>query len=153
MANEIRSGVKERVVSQARQFLVVFAYVWLLLAVFDLHRSLVLGDANLIQHQSLAILKALAFAKILFVAEEMGLGERFKEKPLIWPVLFKSVLFAVLLMVFGLIEKAIEHKFWPHSARDEIQLVDFQMIFCAGLVMFVALIPFFGMRELGKVVG
>ena len=27
------------------------------------------------------------------------------------------------------------------------------MIFCAGIVMFVALIPFFGLRELGKVVG
>jgi hypothetical protein len=153
MANEIRSGVKERVVSQARQFLVVFAYVWLLLAVFDLHRSLVLGDANLIQHQSLAILKALAFAKILFVAEEMGLGERFKEKPLIWPVLFKSALFAALLMIFNLLEKAIEHNFWPHAGKDEIRLIDFQMIFCAGLVVFVALIPFFGMRELGKAVG
>jgi hypothetical protein len=153
MANEIHHGVKERVVSEARQFLVVFGYVWLLLAVFDLHRSLVLGDANLIQHQSLAILKALASAKILFVAEEMGLGERFKEKPLIWPVLFKSALFAALLMIFNLLEKAIEHKFWPHAGRDEIQLVDLQMIFCAGIVMFVALIPFFGMRELGKVVG
>jgi hypothetical protein len=51
------------------------------------------------------------------------------------------------------IEKAIEHKFWPHAGRDEINLVDFQMILCAGFVMFVALIPFFGMRELGKVVG
>jgi len=153
MANETHYSVKERVVSETRQFLAVFGYVWLLLAVFDLHRSLVLGDANLIQHQSLAIFKALASAKILFVAEEMRLGERFKEKPLIWPVLFKSVLFATLLMIFNLLEKAIEHKFWPHAGRDEIQLVDLQMIFCAGIVMFVALIPFFGMRELGKVVG
>ncbi len=153
MANETHHGVKERVVSEARQFLVVFGYVWLLLEVFDLHRSLVLGDANLIRHQSLAILKALAFAKILFVAEEMGLGERFKEKPLIWPVLFKSALFAALLMIFNLLEKAIEHKFWPHAGRDEIHLVDFQMIFCAGIVMFVALTPFFGMRELGKIAG
>ena len=82
MANEIHHGVKERVVSEARQFLIVVGYVWLLLAVFDLHRSLVLSDVNIVQHQSLAILKALAFAKILFVAEEMGLGERFREKPL-----------------------------------------------------------------------
>ncbi len=153
MAEQIRHGVKERIVSETRQFLIVFAYVWVLLAVFDLHRSLVLGDANLIQHQSLAILKALAFAKILFVAEEMGLGERFREKPLIWPMLFKSAIFAVLLMIFNLLEKAIEHKFWPHAGRDELNLANFQMIACAGIVMFVALIPFFGMRELGKAVG
>ena len=58
-------------------------------------------------------------------------------------------------MTFSLIEKAIEHKFFPHAGgqADEIDLMSFQMIFCAGLVMFVALIPFFGMRELGKVLG
>jgi hypothetical protein len=44
-----RHGVKERVVSEARQFLVVFAYVWLLLAVLDLFRSVILSDANIIR--------------------------------------------------------------------------------------------------------
>jgi hypothetical protein len=146
---------KKRVVSEARQFLVVFAYVWLLLAVFDLYRSVILSDANIVQHQSLAILKALAFAKILFVAEEMGLGQRFKEKPLIWSMLFKSAVFAVLLMTFNLLEKAVEHRFWPHAAArgDEINLTSFQTVLSVGIVMFVALIPFFGLRELGKVVG
>ena len=70
-------------------------------------------------------------------------------------MLFKSALFAVLLMIFNLLEKAIEHKFWPHAGGrgDEINMNNFQTILCAGIVMFVALIPFFGMRELGKVVG
>jgi hypothetical protein len=70
-------------------------------------------------------------------------------------MLFKSALFAVLLMIFNLLEKAIEHKFWPHAAGrgDETNMISFQMILCAGIIMLVALIPFFGMRELGKVVG
>lgn len=153
MVNTTHHGVKERVISEARQFFAVFAYVWLLLAVFDLYRSVVLSDANIVQHQSFAILKALAFAKILFVAEEMGLGERFKDKPLIWPMLFKSALFAVLLMTFNLLEKAIEHKFWPHAAGDEINMISLKTVLSVGFVMFVALIPFFGLRELGKVLG
>jgi hypothetical protein len=155
MVIKTRHGVKERVVSEARQFLVVFAYVWLLLAVFDLFRSVILWDANIVQHQSFAILKALAFAKILFVAEEMGLGERFKDKPLIWPMLFKSALFAVLLMTFNLLEKAIEPKFWPHAAGrgDEINMASLKTVLSVGIVMFVALTPFFGLRELGKVLG
>jgi hypothetical protein len=97
----------------------------------------------------------LAFAKILFLAEEMGLGERLKDKPLIWPMLFKSALFSVLLMTFNLLEKAIEHKFWPHAPGpgDEINMASLKTVLSVGIVMFVALIPFFGLRELGKVLG
>ncbi|MCI0600715.1 MAG: hypothetical protein L0Y50_11285 [Beijerinckiaceae bacterium] len=154
MANEIRHGVKERVVSEARQFLVVFLYVWLLLAVFGLYKWVILADENIVQHQGFAILKALAFAKIMFVAEKMGLGEQFKEKPLIWPMLLKSALFAVLLMIFNLLEKAVEDRFWPHGAgRDAINMTSLQTILSVGVVMYVALIPFFGVRELSKVIG
>jgi len=153
MANEQLHGVKKRVVSEARQFLVVFLYVWLLLAVFDLYKSLILADENIVQHQGFAVLKALAFAKIMFVAERMGLGEKFKDKPLIWPMLLKSALFAVLLMTFSLLEKAVEDKFWPHAAGRDAINTHFRAIFPAGVVMFAALVPFFGMRELGKVIG
>lgn len=151
MVNERRHGVTDRVISEARQFLVVFVYVWLLLAVFDLYKSVILSDENIVQHQGFAILKALAFAKVMFVAEELGLGERFKEKPLIWPMLFKSALFTVLLMIFNLLEKAIVDKFWPRAAGSgEISMTGLQTILSVGIVMFVALIPFFGIRELGK---
>lgn len=154
MVNERRASVKDRVVSEARQFLVVFLYVWLLLAVFGLYRSVVLADVNIVQHQGFAILKALAFAKIVFVAERMGLGERFKDKPLIWPMLLKSALFAGLLMAFNLLEKAVEDKFWPHAAGSgAISMSSLQTILSVGVVMFVALIPFFGIRELGKAIG
>ncbi len=153
MAAQSRHSVKERAVSEARQFFAVFLYVWLLLAVFGLYKWVILADENIVQHQGFAILKALAFAKIMFVAEKMGLGERFKEKPLIWPMLLKSALFAILLMIFSLIEKAVEEKFWPHAGGDQTSFASPLAMLSVGVVMFVALIPFFGIRELGKVLG
>jgi hypothetical protein len=67
----------------------------------------------------------------------------------------KSALFAVPLMIFNLLEKAIERKFWPHAAGggDEIDMTNLRTVLSVGIVMFVALLPVFGMRELGKVVG
>lgn len=153
MAAQSRHSIKERAVSEARQFFAVFLYIWLLLAVFGLYRWVILADANIVQHQGFAILKALAFAKIMFIAEKMGFGERFKEKPLIWPMLLKSALFAILLMIFSLIEKAMEDWLWPHAGGDQVSFTSPQAILSVGVVMFVALIPFFGIRELGKVLG
>lgn len=156
MSSEQPIGVKERLIAEATQFLIVFAYVWLLLAVFGLHKSLVLSEAHVVERQGLIFLKALAFAKIIFVAEEMRLGETFKDKPLIWPMLFKSALFSVLLIGFDMLEQVAVDYFWPRAASvsgDELKLNHLHTILLALALSFVALIPFFGMRELSKVLG
>ncbi|MCI0467544.1 MAG: hypothetical protein L0Y57_11150, partial [Beijerinckiaceae bacterium] len=51
MAAQSRHSVKERAVSEARQFFAVFLYVWLLLAVFGLYKWVILADENIVQHQ------------------------------------------------------------------------------------------------------
>jgi TRAP-type uncharacterized transport system substrate-binding protein len=149
-------GLKDRVLTEARQFFVVFAYVWLLLAIFGLHKSLVLSDEQLVYHQGFAILKALALAKVIFVAEELNFGKRFDQRPLIWPVLFKSLLFAALLIGFDLLEKALLDRFWPRAEAKsgaDFGAHHLHYLLSVGLITFVALIPFFAVRELGKVFG
>lgn len=142
--------------TEATEFFYVFAYVWLLLAIFGLHKSLVLTEEHIVARQGLILLKALAFAKIIFVAEEFNLGERFAQKPLIWPILFKSALFAALLIGFDLAEQAIVSRLWPRLAReggDAISLQHLQLVALAGGLAFASLIPFFAMREMNKVIG
>jgi hypothetical protein len=151
-----KASPKEKAVTEAREFFVVFAYVWFLLAILSLHKSIILSDAHIVQHQSLTVVKALAFAKIMFLAERWRFGEIFGEKPLIWPVLFKSAAFAALLIVMDMIEKALVDRFWPSvGARSgaDFGAGDAQVVLSAGIVTFAALIPFFGLRELGKVLG
>jgi hypothetical protein len=155
MSDHQPHGVRDRVLSGARKFFVVFAYIWLLFAIFGLHKSIILSGEHIVYHQGFAILKALAFAKIVFIAEELNLGSRFEDRPLIWPILFKSVLFSVLLIGFDLLEKAAVDKFWPSAARGDgdIDLHNFHVLLSTGTLAFVALIPFFGLRELAKVMG
>lgn len=156
MSSERHAGVKERIVAEATQFLIVFAYVWALLAIFGLHKSLVLSEVHIVERQGLIVLKALAFAKIIFVAEEMKLGENFDARPLIWPMLLKSALFSVLLIGFDMPEQAIVDHFWPRVAAansDEMKLDHLHTELLAAALSFAALVPFFGMRELSKVIG
>jgi hypothetical protein len=148
--------VKDRVLSKARQFLVVFVYVWLLLAIFGLHKSIVLTDERLVFHQGFAVLKALAVAKIIFLGEEMNFGKGFENRPLIWPVLFRSVLFAAVLVAFDILEKAALDRFFPRAAAGQGDGFDWRnlgILLSVGLLTFAALIPFFAIRELGKVFG
>lgn len=148
-------GLREKAVAEARAFFVVFIYVWFLLAIFGLHKWIVLSDANIVPHQGMAVVKAVAFAKIMFVAEKMRLGERFAEKPLIWPVLLKSAIFAALLIVMDILEQAFIHRFWPGAGANsgDVDLGNLQTTLVIGVVTFAALIPFFALRELSRVLG
>lgn len=154
MNDERKKSLAKKAAEEAKAFLPVFLYVWFLLAVLGVHKSIVLSQAHIIQHQGFAVAKALAFAKMLFVWNQWGVGRRFDHKPLIVPVLFKSALFGVLLIGMDILEQALLERFWPaHASPDGIELSNWRMLASLGVVTFAALIPFFGFREFAKVVG
>lgn len=154
MAGEPKKSLAKKAEEEARAFLPVFLYVWFLLAVLGVHKSIVLSQEHIIQHQGFAVAKALAFSKMLFVWNEWGLGRQLDHKPLIAPVLFKSALFGVLLIGMDILEQALMERFWPaHAAADAVDLSNWRMLLSLGVVTFAALIPFFGFREFAKVVG
>ncbi|MEF3366085.1 hypothetical protein V3H18_05995 [Methylocystis sp. 9N] len=154
MAGEPKKSLAKKAEEEAKAFLPVFLYVWFLLAMLGLHKSIVLSQAHIVQHQGFAVAKALAFSKMVFVWNEWGLGRNFDHKPLIAPVLFKSALFGVLLIAMDLLEQALLERFWPaHASADAVDLSNWRMLLSLGVVTFAALIPFFGFREFAKVVG
>jgi hypothetical protein len=149
-----KDRVRERVVEETKAFLPVFLYVWILLAVLGLHKSLVLSQAHIFERQGFAVVKALAFAKVLFLAEKTPLGRILAERPLIWPVLAKSALFGMVLLVIDLIEEWLIAKFLPsHAGADALDVGDISILLSTLGVMTAALIPFFGLRELSRVIG
>jgi hypothetical protein len=72
-------------------------YLWLAFGLFVLYKSVLLSE----QYVSLlaprvALFSALALGKIMLIAQELHFADRFKDKPLIYQTLFKSVAFARL---------------------------------------------------------
>ncbi len=154
MSAQAKKSFKEKVQEEAKAFLPVFLYVWFLLAVLGVHKSIVLSQAHIVQHQGFAVVKALAFAKVLFIANKFGIWRVFDKMPLIVPILAKSFLFGVLLIDMDMIEQTLLEHFWPsHADHDGVNLYDFRTLLSVGLVSFSALIPFFGYREFAKLVG
>jgi len=47
---------------------------------------------------------ALALAKVMLVAQELHLGDQFRDAPLIYPTLLKSFVFTIVLACFKIVE-------------------------------------------------
>ena len=149
-------SIKAIVFERARHFFFIFGYLWLLLSVYALHNSIVLSDWRLLGHLGPAMLKALVFTKFVLIDEHLKLGERFEGMPLIWPILIKAGLFAALLIGFDFLEVVIVDAIWPHAASkggDGIEFTSVRVILSFSFLAFIALIPFFGIMELSKVIG
>ena len=95
----------EKVVTEAKTLFWIFAYLWVLLGLFALHKSIVLGEPSF-YHQGFAIINAFVLAKIVFLAEEFHVAEELKERPLIYPIAYRSAAFALILLVFHEISPA-----------------------------------------------
>ena len=136
-------------------FVFVFGYLSLLLSVYALHNSIVLTNWHLLGHLWPAMLKALIFTKFLLIGEHLHLGARFDDKPLIWPILAKAALFSALLMGFEYLEILIKHAYWPQAtdSGNDAEMTSLRTALSFSLMTFVALVPFFGIRELARVIG
>jgi hypothetical protein len=143
-------------VREARKFAVRFLYLWILFALFALHKWILLPDTGIIHGQSFAALNAFVLAKVMLVGDALHVGEKFDTRPLVYPVLFKSALFAIILVCFDLIEEIVVGSWRGKSIAESIWSIGggtLEGILSIGIIMFVVLIPYFAFREMAKVVG
>ena len=99
--------MKTAAFDETRKLFWIFLYLWVLLGLFSFQKALILNEENLIFHQGFTLINALALAKVVLLGEYFRIGENFKNRPLIYPILFKSAIFAVLLVCFHILEELL----------------------------------------------
>lgn len=135
----------------------MFAYLWVMFGMLVVHESIVLSQHQInYRFQGLAIINAFVFAKVMLVAEDFRLGYRFDGEPLAYSILLKSILFGVALICFHVVERVLIGM-WDGKAIvqsvSEIGVDKVEGIVSLGIISTVALIPFFILREIGRVIG
>lgn len=148
-------GVKERALHQLKQFLFIFLYLFVLLVVFAMDRSIVLEQHNLsFTDYGFALVNALVLGKVILVAEDLHLGRGLEGRPLAYPVLLKSLLFAAVLVSFHILESILKGWWHDRTLLESISEIGaFKGIAFLSFMMFVVLIPFFAFREMARVLG
>ncbi|MCE5318621.1 MAG: hypothetical protein LLG04_14815 [Parachlamydia sp.] len=100
-----RPGVKEKILHEIRMFIFLTIYLVLFLNSLTIFRNLVLNEQILSYfYFGKNLIEAAILAKIILLGIMLKLGERYAEKPLIIPVLFKAAIFSCFVFVFDLLE-------------------------------------------------
>ena len=150
-------SLRERALEELKVFWAIALYLWLFLACFTVYRRLILAETGVTYlHYGFALVEALIIAKVVLLGRALGVGRRFEDKPLVVPVLYKSLLFGLLVMLFGIIEHLVEG--WAHhkglfDGLREIAAVGADEIGARMLTLTVAFVPFFAFCELGRLLG
>ena len=152
-----KPSLTSRALDELRRYAVITLYLWLLFAVFSLYRRMILQENGIsVWGQSFAIVNALVFAKVILIAQALNLEAGLRKYPRIFIVLGNSALFTIVLVAFHLLEDAV--KAWIEGRPIATSVADFgggtlSGFLTIGAIMFVALIPFFGMQEVARAVG
>lgn len=135
----------------------IFAYLASFFLVFRFYTRLVLSEyqVNYFEY-GLTLLKALALAKIILTAEALRFGERFRERPLIIPTLYATLVFTAFALVFEVLEHLIIGLFrgkGPAEVFSELLERGWPHLAGMTLVVFIAFLPFFAFRETERALG
>jgi hypothetical protein len=150
-------NLKERAFEEFKRFVVIFLYLWVVFGLLSIHKSLVLSQVHLdYEEHAFAIINALVFAKVLLVGEHFHLGRRYETKPLIYPILHKCLVFSVVLISFHVVESVIAGVLHGNTIAESVPPLfgwNPKGLLAVGFTCFVLLLPFFGFREIARVIG
>jgi hypothetical protein len=145
--------MKERIVAEGKRLFWMFFYLWVLLGLFSIHKSMVLHERNLLYHQGFAFINALLLAKIMLIADMLHVADNLKHKPLIYPIIFRSAVFSLILITFNILEETLTEMWHGKAVSIAIGGGSLQGILLVGVITFVVLMPFFALKEIGRDIG
>ena len=155
--HERKPGLKQRVFDEVVKFLAIAFYLWVVFGVFALHEWVVSAKDHIDYHfYGFAFMNALILGKVMLVAEDLHFADWFKDRPLIYPILCKAVAFSILFLVFDVVEEVLVGVFKGMTIAQSIPSIGggtLSGVFFVGIILAVALIPFFAFREIGRVIG
>lgn len=152
----------ERITEKLRRELIEYAfnvaYLMLVFAAFTQYRRFLLAEYSIAYtNYWVALIGALILGKVIMIGSLFRLGRWVEDKPLIVPTIYKALLFCALIVVLRMVEFAVRGllqgdgltkalgEFFAQKGVNEV--------FANILVVLIALLPFFAVRELGRVLG
>lgn len=148
---------KEKIIHETRLLAFLTLYLVLFLNALTIYRSLVLNEPMLTYfHFGKNVIEAVVLAKIILLGIMLKLGERYADKPLVVPVLFKAALYSCFVFVFDFLEHVFIGFFKGEKAIDVWREFATQGInINAGKLMisFLFFILLFSILEVARVIG
>lgn len=148
---------KRTLANEMRRYFVYFLFLALLLSAFtDYERLLLAGTGYNYFPYGYSIIEAMILAKIIILGEMFKLGERFSNRSLWVPVIYKTIIFSFLIILFSILEHFIRGMLKDESLIEiyyHFSQYNIYVILSRTFIIFIVFILFFSFLELGRVLG
>lgn len=139
------------------EFVAISAYLYICFG------ALIFYKASILQSQGvdfvacgLALGKALILGKFILVAHALGVGDRNKPRRLALAILFKSLIFALLLIVLAVAEEVIVGFFKGRQLQDVLREIaggTLPQVLATSFLILLIMIAYFAFREISAALG
>ena len=157
IADKKKGNLKNKIFHELVEYWINVIYLTLVFAAFTQYRRFILAAHDITYtNYWVAVIEALILAKVIMIGVVFHLGRGLENKPLIYPTLYKTVVFTLFVAIFSVCEHLIKG-LWQGTGLMG-GLAGFlgkgpHELLANSLVVFVAFFPFFGVKELGRVLG
>jgi len=154
---QLHLGWAQRAGHELKEYAAISLYLYFCFGVVLLYKASVLRGYGIdYSPYGFAAIKALILAKFMLIGHTAKIGQRYGQKPLIYPILYKSLVFLVLLVVLSVIEETIAGVLHGRSFGPSLSKIErgtwFQ-IAATCVLLWVILLPYFGFRQIGERLG
>ena len=148
---------KKKIFHELAEYWINVCYLTLVFAAFTQYRRFILAAHDITYaNYGFAVIEALILAKVIMIGDVFRLGRGLEKKPLIYPTFYKTVVFTLFVAVFTVCEHLIKG-LWKGTGlmggfAEFLEKGPYELL-ANSLVVFVAFLPFFAVKELGRVLG
>jgi len=134
-----------------------FAFLAFFLIAFAWYRRLILASYH-IQYLGYwaPLIEAAVLAKVIMIGDALRMGRAFRNRPLVVPVIYRTVVFSVFVVLFSFLEHVVDALIHGKTAADGIAEITSQggyIILAWCVVIIAAFLPFFTVKEIERVLG
>lgn len=155
--NSGQKNFKAKALTMARKVAVATIYLWVLFALFNLYKTALLRENGIdYWDQGYAFFSAMLFGKVLLLGDVLNLGATLRKRALVWVVLGRSLIFAVLIILVHAGAEMV--KAWYKAEPVAGSFINigggsWLGFYVYAAIIFVMLIPLVAFRELSYVLG
>jgi len=149
-----KTSISKRATDEFKEFIVIAAYLLVCFtAILYLKSAILKAHGVAFEPFGFAVVKALICAKFVSIGHILRVGERFKSLAPIWPTLYRSLAFLVLLIVINALEEMIAGFIHHRSLVESLSELgggSLDQLFSTSFVGLLILIPFFAFAYSAK---
>lgn len=151
------TSFRQKAFGELKEWAVLTLYLYVCFIAVVLLKAAILQDVGV--HSAIwgiAAVKALLLAKFMLIGRVFEVGRKFRDRPLIWPILYHALIFLILLLILSTIEEivvgSIQHRPLSDSLAHTVGPTVFEGLSIC-LVLFLILIPYSAYDCLEDVLG